>query len=254
MDQLTHAEKFSEPSVRKKETPESYAERLQALSYRMVEVQEAERRQIALELHDEIGQRLTGLKLLLETARCSSGGSVAGKLREASEMVDDLLERVQNLSLDLRPAMLDDLGLLHAVLWLIERYSNQSNIGVTFNHTGLEGVRFTPEIETTAYRVIQEALTNVARHAYVVTDAATNVGRVLLEILVDRNTLRLHVQDAGIGFDIGAAIAPGKSTGLASMQERITRVGGQFNLDSSSGSGTQVIAVLPLSREIEQGT
>src|SRR5262249_34961918 len=125
-------------------------------------LEEAERRHIAKELHDEVGQSLTALKLRLQVAGADE------QVVQARALVDELLTRVSNLSLGLRPAMLDDLGLLPALVWLFDRYTSQTRVQVQFAHAGLEG-RVSPVVETAAFRIVQEALTNVARHAAVQT-------------------------------------------------------------------------------------
>ena len=148
---------------RNEEALRNYAEQQKIISRRLLEVQEAERRHLALELHDEIGQKLTGLKLTLEMIARQNAESDSIKL--AQNLVNEVMAKVRKLSLDLRPATLDHLGLLSAFLWLIRNYTAQTNIEIDFNHTELEGRRFSTEIETSAYRVVQEALTNIARHA-----------------------------------------------------------------------------------------
>ncbi len=212
-------------------------ERLEALSQRLLQVQEAERQHIARELHDEIGQALTALKLSLETVRDLSIEDVPPRLYETRRQVDELLGRVRNLALDLRPAMLDDLGLLPAFLWLFERYSAQTGVQVTFEHRGLGG-RFNPEIETAAYRIVQEALTNVARHA--------GVRAVTVRSWSDTSGLSVQIVDQGAGFDAQAALVAGASTGMTGMRERVLLLGGHFVVESSPGGGTRVSADLPL--------
>jgi signal transduction histidine kinase len=145
---------------------------------------------------------------------------------------------VRDLSLDLRPAMLDDLGLLHALLWHLERYTGQTGVYVGLAHTGIEGQRLSPEIETAAYRIVQEALTNVARHA--------NVDKVKVNVSADAENLSVQISDLGKGFDPQAALATGESSGLAGMRERAQLLGGTLTIESSAGAGTTVIALLPL--------
>ncbi|HEV7843214.1 MAG TPA: PAS domain S-box protein, partial [Pyrinomonadaceae bacterium] len=147
------------------------ADRLKILSRRLIEVQEAERRSLALELHDEIGQILTGLKLTLEMSARLPADEARASIVKAQGLVNELMARARKMSLDLRPATLDHLGLLSALLSHIKQYSAQTQVRVLFKHSGLEGQRFPAEIEMAAYRIVQEALTNVARHAE--TDAAT---------------------------------------------------------------------------------
>ncbi len=216
-------------------------ERLQALSRRLVEVQEAERRHIARELHDEIGQVLTGLKLTLEMSERGSGQSAARHREGARTLVNDLLSRVRELSLDLRPAMLDDLGLLPALLWHFERYTSQTGIRVRFEHAGIEQ-RFVPEVETAAYRIAQEALTNVARHA--------GVSSVEVRIWTDSEALCVQVEDRGRGFDPGAQA--GASSGLAGMRERAVLLGGDLTVDSAPAAGTRVTAAIPVDHPLER--
>jgi signal transduction histidine kinase len=211
---------------------------LRALSHRLVEAQETERRTIARELHDEVGQALTGLKLVLGTAVRQSDEKRLESLVQAQSVLSDLMGRVRDLSLDLRPSVLDDLGLLHALLWHIERYSKQTGVQVDFTHGGLDGRRFRSEIETSAFRIVQEALTNVARYAA--------VDRVDLEAQVEDGVMTLKIKDQGGGFDVVAALAAHRSIGLAGMRERAGLLNGSLTIDSSPGKGTSITARLPL--------
>jgi len=219
-------------------------ERLQALSRRLVEVQEAERRHIARELHDEIGQVLTGLKLTLETSMRLRADALKTRLGEAQRLVNDLITQVREMSLELRPAMLDDLGLLAALLWHFERFTAQSRVRVTFKHSELEGRRFASEVETTAYRIVQEALTNIARHA--------GVSEVTVHLSASQDLLSLQIKDQGTGFDPEVSLASGTSTGLAGMRERAELLGGHLTVESAPGAGTRVTVELPLGRRIER--
>ncbi|MSS72151.1 MAG: sensor histidine kinase [Candidatus Latescibacteria bacterium] len=209
-------------------------ERLQALSRRLVEVQEAERRHVARELHDEIGQGLTGIHLLLRMSTCEPA-------HQAQEVVGELIGRVRNLSLDLRPSMLDDLGLLPALLWHLDRYTAQTDISVTFRHTGLEGRRFPPGVETGAYRIVQEALTNVARYA--------GVREATVRLRADRETLHVQVEDQGAGFDPETALAARATSGLSGMRERAALLGGTLKVESAPGAGVRLQAELPVGVE-----
>ncbi len=213
-------------------------ERLHTLSRRLLEVQEGERRHLARELHDEIGQVLTALKITLETnSYLGSGGAGQEAFLTAREQVSDLVKRIQDMSLDLRPAMLDDLGLLPALLWHIERYATQTGIKVNFRHAGLSDKRFGPEIETAAYRIVQEALTNVARHSGVrEADAYIRAGS---------KSLVIQVEDSGRGFEVNKMLASRSSSGLTGMQERAALVGGELLLNSHPGQGTQLRASIP---------
>ena len=209
-----------------------YAERLKILSRRLMEVQEAERRKIALELHDEIGQVLTGLKLSLEIGSRQPAHEVGTSLNQARALVNDLMARVRKLSLDLRPAMLDDLGLLPTLLWHIENYSAQTQVKVNFKHSGLEK-RFAPEVETAAYRVVQEALTNVARHAH--------AKEAMVKLSTHRQTLLIEVEDQGCGFDVERALKGSETSGLAGMRERVVLLDGRLTIESQAEKGTRLV-------------
>jgi PAS domain S-box-containing protein len=213
-----------------------YAARLQALSRRVIEVQEQERRYFARELHDEIGQYLTGLKLTLETCNRLPPQGRDELLAEAQALVRELTGRVRDLSMRLRPAVLDDLGLLPALLWQLKRYTTQTGVHVVFEHGGLDR-RFPSEVETAAFRVVQEALTNVARHA--------EVREATVRLWVDRNTLGIQVEDHGVGFDVDSAVRGGQSSGLSGMQDRVALLGGHFSIEASPGAGTRILAHLP---------
>jgi PAS domain S-box-containing protein len=216
---------------------------LRRLSGQVLEAQETERRRIARELHDDIGQALTGVKLMLETAerKAETTGTTASErnypVLEVRDAIDDALTRVRELSLDLRPAMLDSLGLLPTLLWRFETYTDQTDIQVEFHHKGLDQQRLAPEIETGAYRIVQEALTNVARYAGVPT--------VRIHINVTNEALHMYVMDEGMGFDADEAMATGLSTGLAGMRERATLLGGVFLVSSIPGAGTTIEVQLP---------
>ena len=202
-----------------------------------MEAQEVERRHIALELHDEIGQLLTALKLTLDTRASLSTEANESNLDDAENLVSDLLERVRDLSLDLRPPMLDDLGLLPTLLWFFGRYTDQTHVKVDFNHNISSG-RFPPRLNITAFRIVQEALTNVARHA--------GVDQVTVRLQVDQHVLRVEVQDQGRGFDPGTRLTSNIGIGIAGMGERARSLEGQFQIESSPGKGTRLTAALPL--------
>jgi len=213
----------------------SSRENLRALSNKLVEVQENERRQIARELHDEIGQSLTGLSLLLNTQEKTDSYSFE-HYNAAMKLVEDLIGRTQELSLDLRPAMLDEMGLLPTLLWFFQRYTQQTGIQVNFVHSGLN-MKLPPAIETTAYRLVQEALTNVTNYAGVLNAD--------VRVWTDSQNLSIQVEDQGVGFDYDKLSENSKLQGLANMQERVNLLGGRFNLISSPGAGTTMFATLP---------
>jgi PAS domain S-box-containing protein len=243
MSDITKRKQAEEEQQRLFEEVKAGRERLQTLSHRLVEVQEAERRHIARELHDEVGQLLTGLKLTLEMTTNLPDEKIGANLGEAQNLINELITRVRELSLELRPAMLDDLGLLPTLLWHFERYTNQTKIQVDFKHTGLER-RFKPAVETAAYRIVQEALTNTARYA--------GVSQVRVQLRVSQDTLQVQIADEGTGFDLEATQAAGESSGLSGMCERAALLGGQVIIESTLEYGTQVTAILPIDPLTEQ--
>ncbi|MGQ0542665.1 MAG: sensor histidine kinase [Blastocatellia bacterium] len=213
------------------EAVRDYADRMKFLSRRLIEVQESERRNIALELHDQIGQILTGLKLKLEMVVPTLPAEAAGRIDEAHELVKELISRTRALSLDLRPATLDHLGLLSALIRHLRHYTSQTNIEVRFKHKGIEGRRFDPEIETAGFRIVQEALTNIARHS--------GADEAFVDISENQGDLIIEVEDSGIGFDAEKAFASGQTSGLTGMRERASLLGGWFEVRSGSG-GTRL--------------
>jgi PAS domain S-box-containing protein len=230
---------FRDESERRRadERIREYAEQLRFLSRRLLQVQEEERRHLARELHDEIGQLLTGVKLSLEAVPRASADGVAGALAEAKNQVQNLIAQVRNLSLDLRPSLLDDFGLRATLEWLFERYTTQTGVRVNPTVEDLD-CRFAPEVETAAFRIVQEGLTNVARHA--------GAKVVSVHLWHDSGRLFVQVADEGQGFDPVATRLRSGSTGLSGMQERAALLGGRLVVRSEPGSGTVLTAEIPL--------
>ncbi len=210
-----------------------YAERMKVLSRRLIEVQESERRSIALELHDQIGQILTGLKLKLEMLARLPAAEVPKSLDEANALVNQLLTRTRKLSLDLRPATLDHLGLLSALVRHFRQYTSQTNIPIDFQHTGLEGKRFAPELETAVFRIVQEGLTNTARHS--------GADQAIVHIWANQNTLAVEIEDNGKGFVVETVLSDSHSSGLTGMRERASLTGGNFIIEADK-NGTRLTA------------
>jgi PAS domain S-box-containing protein len=210
-----------------------YADRMEFLSRRLIEVQESERRLIALELHDQIGQILTGLKLKLQMLARLPAGESQERLNEAEVLVDELIGRTRELSLNLRPATLDHLGLLSALLRHLRHYTSQTAVRVDFQHDGLEGKRFAPEMETAAFRIVQEALTNIARHS--------GAEEAIVRIWATQNSLTLEINDDGRGFDPKIELALGQTSGVTGMRERASLLGGRFEIESGA-EGTRLTA------------
>lgn len=211
---------------------------LRELAQRLVELQETERRFIASELHDDVGQMLTGLKLALEMAESQTSIEQHKTLENARNMISDLAARIRNLSLDLRPAMLDDFGLFAALEWLFERYTRQTFIRIKRNFSFMEDRRFPKAVETAAFRVIQESLTNAARHA--------GVNEVEVSICA-AEALEVVIRDKGCGFEPGGVEAESyQSGGISGMRERVNWLGGEFEIVSGPGAGAMVRAVFRL--------
>jgi PAS domain S-box-containing protein len=210
-----------------------YTDRLQALSRRLLEVQEEERQYLARELHDEIGQALTGLQFTLELVERNGTDGLRAGVHEARGQVRELTGRVRDLSLRLRPTMLDDLGLLPALLWHLDRFTAQTGVQVVLEHHGLDR-RFAAEREVAAYRVVQEALTNVARHA--------GVQEAAVRIQLDAGMLHLEIEDQGVGFDFNAVLSSGNCCGLSGMRQRVALLGGRIAVVSAPGAGTRLSA------------
>jgi signal transduction histidine kinase len=205
-------------------------EQLQSLSRRLVEVQENERRTVARELHDEAGQALTSLVIqlkLLQQSASDPGQVQAGTAKLIGE-VETVMENLHRLAMDLRPASLDHLGLIAALQQHCETLADQHGIRVAFEAIGIEG-RVAPEVETALYRIVQEALNNVVRHAQ-----ATRAD-VLLEGRGDR--IMVIIEDNGRGFEPETASGPGH-LGLVGIQERAMAIGGSLTIESTLRGGT----------------
>jgi PAS domain S-box-containing protein len=226
------ARKKMEQALRRSE------KRMAVLSHRLIEVQETERKHVARELHDEIGQCLTGLKLGLETALRLRESASRTMLLQIVAQVDALISRSRELSLDLRPAMLDDMGLLPALQFHFKRFRERLGLRVRFEHRGIEG-RFHPCLETAVFRIVQEALTNARRHAH--------VEEAMVTITADDTGLTVHVKDEGVGFVPDLVFASGKTAGLSGMHERATLLGGRCDVESAPGTGAQIRVRFPFS-------
>jgi len=218
-----------------------YSRKLQVLSRRLVEAQETERRNIARELHDEIGQALTVMQLNLQAMLQSPGTeALTSRLNESLTVVERVLEQVRDISLNLRPSILDDLGLEPALRWYTERQAALVGLQAKF-HAGPLDQRLDPVIETECFRIAQETLTNVARHA--------QAHAVTVDLRAEDGQLHLRVGDDGIGFDVTAVrekAVRGASLGLLSMEERAALAGGGLEFISIPGQGTEVHAWFPL--------
>ena len=220
---------------------EEYSRKLQVLSRRLVEAQETERRHLARELHDEIGQALTVAQINLQAlVQSPAAKTLAPRLKESLGVIDRVLEQVHDISLNLRPSILDDLGLEPALRWFTKRQAALIGLKVRFHADALEQ-RLDPMIEIECFRVAQGALTNAVRHAQAKT--------LSVELRKEAGQLHLRVRDNGIGFDVRAAweeAVRGATLGLLSMEERAALAGGGLELKSNPGKGTEVHVWFPL--------
>ncbi len=217
-------------------------ERLQTLSNSLIRAQEMERRTIARELHDEIGQVLTGVQLNAQAIESFlSDDSARARLHENMAAIENVMHQVRDLSLALRPSVLDDFGLVAALKWLVSRQPHAAGQEIQFTADQVEP-RLNADIETVCFRVAQEALTNALKHA--------QASRVSIELKKRAKELELIIHDDGVGFDVERAVkhaTAGASLGLLGMYERVVLIGGRIDIESTLGQGTRVRARIPVS-------
>jgi signal transduction histidine kinase len=203
---------------------------------RVVAAQEQERRRLARELHDETGQALTsillGLKPLEEALAGQAGAPALAELRQ---LVVEALQDVRRLAVELRPAVLDDFGLVPALERLTASFAEQSGIRVDF-HSTLGEIRLPTDVESSLYRVVQESLTNIAKHA--------NAENVSVSVVRRTTAVAAVIEDDGAGFDQRAVRE--ESVGLLGMRERLALLDGHLEIESRPGAGTTVVAEVPL--------
>jgi ligand-binding sensor domain-containing protein/signal transduction histidine kinase len=219
--------------------------RLRALTRQLEDAKEEEKRHIARELHDELGQLLSAIKINLKALGRLPERSEerSGRIVDAIALVDDMIGHVRAMALDLRPPLLDELGLVAAIRGYAEGQSVRTGvaIGVEAN-AGAETLR--PETAIAAFRIVQQAVHNTLQHA-----AAR---RITVSVRADSNRLQLSVRDDGRGFDVAEALqraASGRHLGLLGMRERVEALGGHLEIESSPGQGTEIRASVPLGEE-----
>ena len=217
---------------------------LRELSTRAVEMQEAERRVIARELHDAAGQTLTAirinLELLAQTLVRQRTADAESLVRRTATLVDETVEEIRRAVGSLGPAVIEDVGVVEAVERLCEDVGEHTG-GVIERSFALGDLTLPPALETTSYRVVQEALTNVTRHA--------RASRIEVRLACLDDTLEITVTDDGVGFDVGGAAAQERDRhGLVGMRERVELIGGRLEIDSRVGGGTRIRASVPLRR------
>ena len=219
---------------------QDHLQQLQGLSRRVLAAQETERRRVAHELHDELGQYLTAIKINLQTSLQGSADAMGARMAENIGIVEEAIQQVRRLAAALRPSVLDDLGLVPALKWMAEQNAVRGAIEIHFQSAIFE-VRLLPEIETACFRIAQEALTNILRHA--------GCSRVDIRLFVEVDNLVLTINDNGRGFDVAAATErahAGGSLGVIGMLERATLIGGELTLESTLGRGSSLRLSCPL--------
>jgi signal transduction histidine kinase len=210
----------------------------------LVTAQEEERRRISRELHDQMGQQLNALMLGLKNLSALSGNGASPhrkSFQQLQELTEQLMEETHHLAWELRPAALDDLGLKTALSNYVEKWSERCGITTDFHANGLDKQRLPPPIETAVYRIVQEALSNVLKHA--------QADRVSVIVEYRRNQLLTIVEDDGQGFDIEAVgIEPGEGSGLGllGIRERVASTGGNLKIESQPGAGTTLVIRIPV--------
>jgi PAS domain S-box-containing protein len=211
-------------------------ESLRSLSSRLLSIQEEERRAIARELHDQTGQSLTVLKLMVGRADRIAPKDMKPILKDAGGLIGDIIKQVRGLSLSLRPSVLDDLGLVPAMEWLFKQLQSQADLTVHFEYNSFSAP--SSDLSTAVYRIVQEASTNIMRHA--------GVKEAWVRLMSQESTLSLHIEDRGRGFDTAAA---SQSTGLSAIRERAALLGGSCGIESSPGKGTIITINLPFTNQ-----
>jgi len=215
-------------------TLEKTIDDLRTVSRRLLSAEEAERRRIAHEIHDELGQTLTALRFSLSMVAKNSPQSAS--LQAVQEMAAEAQEKARTLSHELRPAMLDDIGLIATLEWYIDRVEQRANLAIGLD-AALDEQVIPIELKTTLYRLVVEALTNISKHA--------QASAAEISLHHSDGQLRLTITDDGCGFD-AAALAGTPSLGIAGMRERVNLLRGKFSIESQPGSGTKIEVVLPV--------
>jgi len=235
-------------NARLRDTITQHSHDLKQLSDRLITAQETERKRISYALHDEIGQILTAIVFDLvaieQDVKELGSSPVKNKLADAKMLVEQLMVQVRSMSLELHPAMLQELGLASTLRWYVSTYADRRDMVIYFESLELSG-RFSEEVEITLYRIFQEALTNVSRHA--------DASRVTLCLEKNGTYITASIEDDGVGFDVQETMmkgSPALGLGLLSMRERVTSLNGRFELHSSQGEGTRLWVEIPVGEKV----
>ena len=240
-DKLLYYEGIVEDITQRKQVE---AERVD-LRRQLVRAQEDEQRRISRELHDQMGQSLAALLLGLKSLKDSvREKSTSESIQRLQDITNGIADEMHSLIRELRPTALDDLGLHTALTNYLEEWSQRSNVTIDFHSNGLLDQRLSSQLESTIYRIVQEAVNNVIKHA-----KAQNVS-IILEKRV--NKVLVIIEDDGMGFDVEALLktpAKNRRFGLLGMQERVALVGGSLSIESTPGVGTTVLVHIDISRD-----
>ena len=235
------SEKLSAESNLKK----SYSD-IRELASHLQDIREEERAGIAREIHDELGQQLTGLKMdmywLAKRVNLYENGQVGVKLNNTIALLDKTIKTVRRISTELHPSILDDLGLIAAIEWYSQEFAKRSDLHIDFQ-TGIREFTFPPTMSIALFRICQESLTNIARHA--------NAKNVSISLEPNENKIILTITDDGKGFDINKKTGK-KSLGLIGMRERALMMNGEFEISSEPGKGTSLVVKIPWSQSTTQ--
>ncbi len=225
------------------EEPKATYDEARSLSKSLLNKLEAERRYIARELHDEIGQALTALKISLQSLqRINDPEQFSKRLNDLITMLDRVLNQVRNMSLNLRPSLIDDLGLAPTVRWYVDRISATTGINIELSMADMDS-RFELETEIACFRVIQEAINNAIRHA--------KADKIEIKLEKDKEHIQLSIFDNGCGFNVAKTMEDakrGKSFGLIAMKERVELTHGRIEISSEYDKGTFIRVSFPINR------
>ena len=214
---------------------------LRKLSKEMLNIQENERKYISMELHDEIGQSMTAINMTLQSIRTGElkDNKIKRRISDCQKLVEETSKKIHQFSLELRPPELDDLGLLPAIKSHSRKFTARTGLAVNIesdNEVEIVG----SEIKTAFYRVFQEGINNIAKHA--------NASSINVSIYKQNGNFLCYIEDDGDGFDSNRIFANTAGLGLIGMSERIKSIGGRFDIQSNSGKGTRLCVELPKNR------
>lgn len=220
------------------ELSQKHSRELEKLSLRIINAQEQERKNIAGKLHDVIAQDLTALRFDLKMSQQElpeKHAYISQRLKKAEDLATWSLENLRNLTSDLRPPILDDFGLASALRWYVDGFSRRSSLKIDLEMPEVDR-KFPPEFETSIYRIVQEGLSNVAKHS--------GASRVNIAIRRENSHMRILIRDNGSGFDTGSLL-PSSGFGLLRLKEMTELLGGKFKIISKKGRGVRLDMALP---------